>query len=96
MTISVIEPHGFCAGVTAALKKALSLAATLRDNPSTSLYCLHELVHNEIVVDELKKRGFSFVESLTEVPDGATVLFSAHGVSPEVRALAETPLEAAA
>ena len=55
MTISVIEPHGFCAGVTAALKKALSLAAKPRDdsNPQTlkpsnpSLCCLHELVHNE-------------------------------------------------
>lgn len=89
MTISVIEPHGFCAGVTAALKKALSLAATLRDNPSTSLYCLHELVHNEIVVDELKKRGFTFVEGLAEVPDGATVLFSAHGVAPQIREAAK-------
>ena len=93
MTISVIEPHGFCAGVTAALKKALSLAAKPRDdsNPQTlkpsnpSLYCLHELVHNEIVVEELKKRGFTFVESLDEVPNGATVLFSAHGVAPQVR-----------
>lgn len=89
MTISVIEPHGFCAGVTAALKKALSLAATLRDNPNPSLYCLHELVHNEIVVDELKKRGFTFVESLAEVPDGATVLFSAHGVAPQIREAAK-------
>ena len=97
MTISVIEPHGFCAGVTAALKKALSLAAKPRDdsNPQTlkpsnpSLYCLHELVHNEIVVDELKKRGFTFVESLAEVPDGATVLFSAHGVAPQIREAAK-------
>ena len=97
MTISVIEPHGFCAGVTAALKKALSLAAKPRDasNPQTlkpsnpSLYCLHELVHNEIVVEELKKRGFVFVESLAEVPDGATVLFSAHGVAPQIREAAK-------
>ena len=85
MTISVIEPHGFCAGVTAALKKALSLAAERRNDSNPSLYCLHELVHNEIVVEELKKRGFTFVESLDEVPDGATVLFSAHGVAPQVR-----------
>ena len=56
-------------------------------NPS--LYCLHELVHNEIVVDELKKRGFTFVESLAEVPDGATVLFSAHGVAPQIREAAK-------
>ena len=85
MTISVIEPHGFCAGVTAALKKALSLAAALRDSPGASPYCLHELVHNEIVVGDLKKRGFKFVESLAGVPDGATVLFSAHGVAPKIR-----------
>ena len=97
MTISVIEPHGFCAGVTAALKKALSLAATRRNDsnpqalkPSNPfLYCLHELVHNEIVVEELKKRGFIFVESLAEVPDGATVLFSAHGVAPQIREAAK-------
>ena len=97
MTISVIEPHGFCAGVTAALKKALSLAATRRNdsNPQALkpsdpfLCCLHELVHNEIVVEELKKRGFAFVESLAEVPDGATVLFSAHGVAPQIREAAK-------
>ena len=90
MTISVIEPHGFCAGVTAALKKALSLAATRRDDSNPSLYCLHELVHNEIVVDELKKRGFAFVESLADVPNGATVLFSAHGVAPQIREAAQS------
>ena len=97
MTISVIEPHGFCAGVTAALKKALSLAAMRRNDPNPqtlkssnpSLYCLHELVHNEIVVEELKKRGFVFVENLAEVPDGATVLFSAHGVAPQIREAAK-------
>ena len=97
MTISVIEPHGFCAGVTAALKKALSLAATRRNDsnpqalkPSNPfLYCLHELVHNEIVVEELKKRGFAFVENLAEIPDGATVLFSAHGVAPQIREAAK-------
>ncbi len=81
MTIRVLEPHGFCAGVTGALKKALSLAA----NP---VYCLHELVHNELVVADLRARGFAFVESLDEIPEGATVLFSAHGVSPAVRARA--------
>ncbi|MBQ6136280.1 MAG: 4-hydroxy-3-methylbut-2-enyl diphosphate reductase [Kiritimatiellae bacterium] len=84
MKISVINPHGFCAGVTGALRKALRLA----DSPGRSLYCLHELVHNEIVVADMKKRGFAFVESLDDVPEGATVLFSAHGVCPEVRARA--------
>ncbi|MBR1921398.1 MAG: 4-hydroxy-3-methylbut-2-enyl diphosphate reductase, partial [Kiritimatiellae bacterium] len=80
MEIVVIEPHGFCAGVTAALRKALALPAG-----GGAVYCLHELVHNEVVVDELKARGFAFVESIDEVPAGATVLFSAHGVSPAVR-----------
>ena len=83
MRIQVIEPHGFCAGVTNALRKAQSLLS-----PSAPVYCLHELVHNELVVNDLKRRGMVFVESLDEVPEGATVLFSAHGVSPAVRAQA--------
>lgn len=82
MKTTVIEPHGFCAGVTAALQKALSVSSDRRAAP---FYCLHELVHNEIVVSDLRKRGFVFVESVEEVPEGATVLFSAHGVSPAVR-----------
>ena len=53
------------------------------------VWCLHELVHNAVVVGELRERGMKFVESLEEVPEGETVLFSAHGVSPGVRALAE-------
>ena len=91
MRIQVIEPHGFCAGVTNALRKAQSLLSpsapcTLHPVP---VYCLHELVHNELVVNDLKRLGMVFVESLNEVPEGATVLFSAHGVSPAVRAQAE-------
>ncbi len=78
MNLQILEPHGFCAGVTGALKKALSL--------EKGIYCLHELVHNEIVVADLARRGFTFVEDLGEIPVGATVLFSAHGVSPAVRA----------
>lgn len=82
MTVEVLSPHGFCAGVTGALRKALKVAASAG---GSEIYCLHELVHNELVVEDLKKRGFVFVESLDEVPDGATVLFSAHGVAPQVR-----------
>lgn len=80
MRLEVINPHGFCAGVTHALKLALSL---------NGVYCLHELVHNEIVVEGLKKRGFKFVENIEEVPEGETVLFSAHGVSPAVKEAAK-------
>ena len=80
MKVEIIEPHGLCAGVNAAVAKALSLK---------NVYCLHELVHNEIVVDELKALGYRFVDSLEEVPEGERVVFSAHGVSPDVRRLAE-------
>ena len=82
MQVEVLEPHGFCAGVTAALRKALAL---VRAGAADTVYCLHELVHNEIVVGDLTWRGFKFVESVADVPEGATVLFSAHGVSPAVR-----------
>lgn len=76
MKLEILEPHGFCAGVTAALKKALALK---------DVWCLHELVHNELVVASLRERGFRFVEDVEEVPEGGTVLFSAHGVAPAVR-----------
>ena len=84
MKLEILNPHGFCAGVKSALEKARRLAIS-----GERIYCLHEIVHNEIVVSELKDRGFVFVEDLGEVPEGATVLFSAHGVSPAVRREAE-------
>lgn len=76
MEIEVIEPHGLCAGVNAAIAKALSLR---------NVYCLHELVHNEIVIEELRGLGYRFVDRIEDVPDGETVVFSAHGVAPSVR-----------
>ena len=81
MKIEVLEPHGMCAGVNAAIAKALKLR---------NVYCLHELVHNEIVIGELKDLGFRFVERIEDVPEGETVVFSAHGVSPAVREIAKT------
>lgn len=69
-----------CAGVNAAIAKALTLK---------NVWCLHELVHNEIVTAELKALDFRFVEDVDEVPPGETVVFSAHGVSPQVRARAK-------
>ena len=83
MKVEVLEPHGFCMGVRAAVEKA---SRTLSLSSGKVVYCLHELVHNEQVVADLKARGMRFVESLDDVPDGATVLFSAHGVAPAVRA----------
>lgn len=81
MRIEVIEPHGFCAGVERALKMA---EAALSDNPPP-VYCLHEIVHNESVVQELASKGMRFVETVEEVPEAATVLISAHGTSPMIR-----------
>lgn len=83
--VRTIEPHGFCSGVSAALHKAFG---ALGDHGGT-VYCLHELVHNETVVRDFELRGMKFVESLDDVPHGATVVFSAHGVSPAVRRAAE-------
>lgn len=80
MKVEVLEPHGMCGGVNAAIAKALTLR---------NVYCLHELVHNEIVVGELKGLGFKFVKRIEDVPEGETVVFSAHGVSPAVREIAK-------
>lgn len=81
MKVEAIEPHGFCWGVKAAVEKAVQ---ALAEN-ARPVYCLHELVHNARVVDGLREGGMAFVDSLDAVPDGAVVLFSAHGVPPAVR-----------
>ncbi len=89
VTVEILQPHGFCAGVTGALRKAEALLADPSRSPGEPVWCLHELVHNELVVSDLKSKGMRFTESLDDVPPGATVLFSAHGVSPAVRRAAE-------
>jgi 4-hydroxy-3-methylbut-2-enyl diphosphate reductase len=75
------KPRGFCAGVDRAID-VVNLALELYPGP---VYVRKEIVHNVHVVNELRRRGAIFVDELDEVPDGATVIFSAHGVSPEVR-----------
>ena len=85
MVVERIEPHGFCWGVKAAVEKA---SAALAEN-APPVFCLHSLVHNSLVVDAMKGRGMVFVDSVEEVPRGAVLVFSAHGVSPAVRAVAE-------
>ena len=82
MDILVAEPHGMCTGVDRALRIA---RRTLDDHPGETLWCFHEIVHNEHVVAELRARGARFVSDIEEIPEGARVLFSAHGVSPAVR-----------
>ena len=85
--IVVAEPHGFCQGVRRAVSLA-DRALSARVPGAPPVYCLHELVHNRLVVDRLAARGMAFVNDLSEVPDGACVFFSAHGVSPAVRSVA--------
>lgn len=84
MKVLLASPRGFCAGVNMAIE-ALDLAIKSLPGP---IYVYHEIVHNKYVVEEFRGRGVVFVDDLTEVPKGATLLFSAHGVSPEVRRLA--------
>ena len=83
MRVVTLEPHGFCSGVRAAVEMARHALSVHGE-----VWCLHELVHNGAVVDELRKNGMRFVERLEDVPEGGVVLFSAHGVPPSVRAQA--------
>jgi len=78
------KPRGFCAGVDRAID-VVNLALELYPGP---VYVRKEIVHNVHVVNDLRAKGAIFVDELDEVPDGATVIFSAHGVSPDVRARA--------
>ena len=81
MDVLLANPRGFCAGVD----RAIEIVKRALENFGAPIYVRHEVVHNRFVVDDLKQRGAIFVEELDEVPDGATVIFSAHGVSQAVR-----------
>jgi 4-hydroxy-3-methylbut-2-enyl diphosphate reductase len=81
MKIVLANPRGFCAGVDRAIeivKRALNLFGV-------PIYVRHEVVHNRIVVADLEQKGVIFVEHIDEIPQGATAIFSAHGVSQAVR-----------
>jgi 4-hydroxy-3-methylbut-2-en-1-yl diphosphate reductase len=80
--ILLAQPRGFCAGVDRAIE-IVERALKLFGSP---IYVRHEIVHNAYVVEDLRKKGAVFVESLDDVPEGATVIFSAHGVPRSVRA----------
>jgi 4-hydroxy-3-methylbut-2-enyl diphosphate reductase len=82
--VILLKPRGFCAGVVRAID-VVEIALDLYGSP---IYVRKEIVHNRYVVDELRRAGAIFVEELDEVPEGARVIFSAHGVSPAVRAQA--------
>ena len=79
-TLLLAEPRGFCAGVV----RAIDVLDALLDAEDPPIYAFHEIVHNRHVVDGFRERGAIFVDSISEVPEGARIVFSAHGVSPQV------------
>ena len=85
MRVLLANPRGFCAGVD----RAIEIVERALELFGAPVYVRHEVVHNRYVVDDLKNKGAVFVEELHEVPDDATVIFSAHGVSQAVRDEAE-------
>ena len=80
--ILMAQPRGFCAGVD----RAIEIVERALSRFGAPIYVRHEIVHNAYVVADLRKKGAIFVDELDEVPQGSTVIFSAHGVSKEVRA----------
>ncbi|QDU95626.1 4-hydroxy-3-methylbut-2-enyl diphosphate reductase [Lignipirellula cremea] len=85
MKIILAAPRGFCAGVNMAIE-SLDLAIKAFGTP---IYVFHEIVHNKFVVETFREKGAVFVDHLSEVPEGSHLLFSAHGVSPEIRRYAK-------
>src|SRR6476659_9926022 len=78
--VLLAAPRGFCAGVELAIK-ALSWMVRAFEPP---VYCYHEIVHNQLVVDRFRALGVVFVDDIAEVPPGAPLMLSAHGSAPEV------------
>jgi 4-hydroxy-3-methylbut-2-en-1-yl diphosphate reductase len=83
--VLLAAPRGYCAGVD----RAVQMVERALDTLGAPVYVRKEIVHNRHVVEELEKRGAVFVDSEDEIPEGAVCIFSAHGVSPEVRNNAE-------
>src|SRR5580700_3036085 len=81
MKIILANPRGFCAGVNMAIETVDKVLA-MKGPP---VYVYHEIVHNRHVVDRFRTRGVTFVDNIDEVPEGGLVVYSAHGISPEVR-----------
>lgn len=81
MKILLANPRGFCAGVNMAIE---CLDEAIR-RFGTNIYVYHEIVHNRYVVDRFTRQGVKFVDTIPEVPEGSILLYSAHGVSPEIR-----------
>ena len=83
--ILLAKPRGFCAGVD----RAIAIVERALQLHGAPIYVRHEIVHNKFVVEDLRAKGAVFVEELAEVPEGSTVIFSAHGVAIDVRREAE-------
>src|SRR5262245_65530241 len=81
MRVILANPRGFCAGVVMAID-SLERAIELYGTP---IYAFHEIVHNRPVVERFRKKGVVFVDHIEDVPEGGTVLYSAHGVAPQIR-----------
>ena len=84
MQILLAEPRGFCAGVTRAVQSLDDAIAQF----GTPIYVYHEIVHNTWIVEDFRRQGVVFVDTVDEVPEGSRLMFSAHGVSPEIRDIA--------
>jgi 4-hydroxy-3-methylbut-2-enyl diphosphate reductase len=84
--ILLAQPRGFCAGVD----RAITIVNQALEKFGAPIYVRHEIVHNKYVVDDLRERGAIFIDDLDEVPSGATLIFSAHGVPPQVKTEAES------
>ena len=84
--IKLANPRGFCAGVD----RAIDIVNKALDIYGAPVYVKHEVVHNKVVVNDLKNRGAIFVEDIDEIPDDSLVIFSAHGVSSEVEERTKT------
>ena len=85
-TVLLAAPRGFCAGVERAIRTVELALDGRAAGDQRPVYVRHEIVHNKVVVDDLRARGAVFVEDTSEIPTGATAVFSAHGISPTVRA----------
>ncbi len=80
MQVILAQPRGFCAGV----ERAIQIVEKALEKYGSPIYVKHEIVHNQRVVSELRSKGVKFVESISDIPDGAVTVFSAHGVSKKV------------